>query len=650
MNKPIFILLLLPVAFGLNCESIDSNDIGIAIINYSFNGTIELNFEEYTFSNLSYLFRGVPQLVMEEYFTNARVANDSYGNIVMFLNYPTVTENIELAFFSNLSIKSDNKNAFVNPPFPYLDELPSSVNDFLAFTKTANEDLRIKLKANEIVAGANNYFDAVAKIAEFSAYYIEYDLNYFYNSSATASQIYDAKRGVCDEFATLAISLYRSVGIPARYVNGYIYTNTGKKSCSNFEPHAWIEVFIPGNGWIGIDPTYKEFFWINAAHIPLYKHSDLLDLSSIQVQRIGSGSSYFIKNNNYNFAIELMDYGEIDSELEISISAPSKIAEDSYMVVNVTLINPTNYWILDTLVSTQIKQIDLINQKPSIPVVIAPGQSITKHYVFKLPELGCVSDCYSNAPFRFSLGGGKDATKYVTIDSSIPQKILFEDVSWALVEEQNIVSPNLLVSNIRFNREKYLEQNPVLLFTIKNIGNTLINVKAIIEYSDKKYEEDFNDLLINEQRAFEKELKLPLDKGLINATITFEFLNSSIEKQASFIVLKEPDYEILAVPVEDFGYIIELPSGSAPEGTIVAYINDKEISSKKINVLNEYIFFEKDYRIGSNEIKFVLDYSDMGEYYYKVITIEKDYSTDLFGSIARFFESIINVFKLLLFA
>jgi hypothetical protein len=285
-----------------------------------------------------------------------------------------------------------------------------------------------------------------------------------------------------------------------------------------------------------------------------------------------------------------------------------------------------------------------------MPIVLAPGQSMTKHYVFKLPDLGCASDCYSNAPFRFSFGGGEDAIMEVTIDSSIQKKTLLEDVSWALLEEQNLVSPDLLVSNIRFNREKYLEQNPVLSFTIKNIGNTLINATAIIEYSGKRYEETFSDLLINEQRAFEKELELPSSKGLINASIIFEFLNSSIKKQASFIVLKEPDYEVMAVPAEDFGYIVELPSDSTPEGTIIAYINEEEISSKKINILNEYIFFEKDYRIGSNEIKFVLDYSDRGEYYYKVITVNRDYSTDLFGSIARFFESIINVFRLLLFA
>jgi hypothetical protein len=650
MNKLIFLALLLPIAFGLDCEGIDSKDVGSAIINYSISGVIELNFEDYTFSNLSYLFRGVPQVAIGEYFTNAIIANDSYGNIVMFFNYPSVTENLEWGFFSNLLVSSDNEVALVNPSFPYLEEFPNEVNEFLAFTKTANEDSRIKLKANEVVAGANDYFDAVGKIAEFAAYYIEYDLSYFYNISATASQVYDIKRGVCDEFATLAISLYRSVGIPARYVSGYIYTNIGNKGCRNFEPHAWVEVFIPGNGWISVDPTYKEFFWINAAHIPLYKNSDLLDLSSIQVQRIGSGGSEFIKNSDYIFAIELLDYGEIDSELEINIAAPSRIAEDSYLVMNVTINNPTNYWVLDTLISTQIKNIELINQHQSIPIRLAPMQSITKHFVFKLPDLGCATDCYTNAPFRFSLGGGEDATRQVTIDSSINKKISLDDVSWALLAEQNIVSPDLLVSNIRFNRDKYLEQNPVLSFTVKNIGNTLINATAIIEYSGKRYEETFSDLLINEQRAFEKELELPSSKGLINATITFEFLNNSIEKQASFIILKEPEYEILAMPAGDFGYIVELPSDSLPEGTIMAYINEKEISSKKINILNEYIFFEKDLKIGSNEIKFILDYSDRGEYYYKIITVGKDYSTDLFGSIARFFESIINVFKLLLFA
>ena len=168
--------------------------------------------------------------MMEEYSTNSIIVDDSYGNKVMFLNYSSVTEDIKWMFLSNLSIQSSNEKAVINPSFPYLEEFPDNVKDYLAFTKTANEDSRIKLKANEVVAGANNYFDAVARIAEFVAYYIEYDLNYFYSSSANASQVFSVK-GCLRRVRNLGNKPLQKRWDSARYVSGHIHTNIGKRGC-----------------------------------------------------------------------------------------------------------------------------------------------------------------------------------------------------------------------------------------------------------------------------------------------------------------------------------------------------------------------------------------------------------------------------------
>lgn len=57
-------------------------------------------------------------------------------------------------------------------------------------------------------------------------------------------------QGVCQDFAHLMIALSRSLGIPARYVSGYIH-RPGQESHS----HAWCEVWLPDAGWCGLDPT-----------------------------------------------------------------------------------------------------------------------------------------------------------------------------------------------------------------------------------------------------------------------------------------------------------------------------------------------------------------------------------------------------------
>ena len=65
-----------------------------------------------------------------------------------------------------------------------------------------------------------------------------------------------ARRGVCQDFAHIMITLCRSWGIPARYVSGYLFTDReGGDRSDPDASHAWLEVFLPSTRWIGFDPT-----------------------------------------------------------------------------------------------------------------------------------------------------------------------------------------------------------------------------------------------------------------------------------------------------------------------------------------------------------------------------------------------------------
>ena len=67
--------------------------------------------------------------------------------------------------------------------------------------------------------------------------------------------------GVCQDFAHLAIGMLRSVGVPARYVSGYLFaadeTTAGEETADvvSVQTHAWIEAAVPGGGWHALDPT-----------------------------------------------------------------------------------------------------------------------------------------------------------------------------------------------------------------------------------------------------------------------------------------------------------------------------------------------------------------------------------------------------------
>lgn len=65
-----------------------------------------------------------------------------------------------------------------------------------------------------------------------------------------------ARRGVCQDFAHIFIALSRRVGIPTRYVSGYLFRDrSGHDRSADDATHAWVEAFLPPIGWVGLDPT-----------------------------------------------------------------------------------------------------------------------------------------------------------------------------------------------------------------------------------------------------------------------------------------------------------------------------------------------------------------------------------------------------------
>jgi transglutaminase-like putative cysteine protease len=66
----------------------------------------------------------------------------------------------------------------------------------------------------------------------------------------------ETRRGVCQDFAHVMITLVRSLRIPCRYVSGYLNSRTEDHNRSlESATHAWVEACLPGLGWVGFDPT-----------------------------------------------------------------------------------------------------------------------------------------------------------------------------------------------------------------------------------------------------------------------------------------------------------------------------------------------------------------------------------------------------------
>jgi len=117
--------------------------------------------------------------------------------------------------------------------------------DFLSFGGPVQRDPRIvalaeRIKLHECPRAA----DAVLRVTEAVRDSLTYQKGVT-NSLTTVAEALDHGAGVCQDFSHIALAMLRLIGIPARYVSGYLY----RSDLSEVETHAWCEAFIPSIGW-----------------------------------------------------------------------------------------------------------------------------------------------------------------------------------------------------------------------------------------------------------------------------------------------------------------------------------------------------------------------------------------------------------------
>lgn len=102
--------------------------------------------------------------------------------------------------------------------------------------------------------------------------------------STPISEIVSERRGVCQDFAHLMLAILRSNGIPARYVSGYIEAYDPDVADSELvgaaASHAWVEVYLPGGVYWGLDPTNDQV--VGERHIEVAFGRDYSDVAPMR--------------------------------------------------------------------------------------------------------------------------------------------------------------------------------------------------------------------------------------------------------------------------------------------------------------------------------------------------------------------------------
>ena len=128
-------------------------------------------------------------------------------------------------------------------------------NPYMDFLTQKNFDVfaEVLATAGSMINESTSPFSTAQIIAAFIYNNFEYKKG-ITSVETKVDEIWKLKAGVCQDFAHILLVMLRMIGIPARYVSGYICPKNHELRGEG-ATHAWVEAYIPFHGWIGLDPT-----------------------------------------------------------------------------------------------------------------------------------------------------------------------------------------------------------------------------------------------------------------------------------------------------------------------------------------------------------------------------------------------------------
>jgi transglutaminase-like putative cysteine protease len=195
----------------------------------------------------SFLLKVLPSTRLKHY-------HDFYSNCVHHFDLPephstlTIESNLRVTTHQRVGLPLDARPADVA-------SLRDALNvercyDFIQPSRYVDTSPEIWRMAVDAIGDEQDVWQQTLRLMAFVHSYISYESNSTQVNTHTRD-VLTQKRGVCQDFSHVMLSLCRSLKIPALYVSGYLATEIASAT------HAWTEVFIPGHGWQALDPTHN---------------------------------------------------------------------------------------------------------------------------------------------------------------------------------------------------------------------------------------------------------------------------------------------------------------------------------------------------------------------------------------------------------
>jgi transglutaminase-like putative cysteine protease len=223
---------------------------------------------------------------------------DYFGNRVTFITVEVPHQKLEIISESRVSIlQSSPPNASETPSWNSVRDLArgAQIGSSLEASEFIFDSPLIKVSEPLAEYAASSFpkgrpiLEAVRDLTQR----IHGDFKFDPKATAVSTpleKVFQNRRGVCQDFAHVEIGCLRSLGLPARYVSGYLETDPppGQERLAGTDAsHAWISFYCHSLGWIDIDPTNNIIPGVR--HITVAHGRDYNDVSPVRGVILGAG-------------------------------------------------------------------------------------------------------------------------------------------------------------------------------------------------------------------------------------------------------------------------------------------------------------------------------------------------------------------------
>jgi transglutaminase-like putative cysteine protease len=150
--------------------------------------------------------------------------------------------------------------------------MPDACSDYLGPSRFVDVEAETWRLAVDATNGIADTWQAARALMRFVYGYLDY-APASTHVHTPVREVLAKRRGVCQDFAHVMLSLCRSLKIPARYVSGYLAVQKARAT------HAWVEVWIPTIGWLPLDPTHNR--QSDAAYVKIGAGRDYADVAPV---------------------------------------------------------------------------------------------------------------------------------------------------------------------------------------------------------------------------------------------------------------------------------------------------------------------------------------------------------------------------------